>query len=266
MSRTFAFLSTAIFFAAPAVAVDVAVCGQIVPSREIGVLTGNLTCTGGYGVQLERGATLDLAGFTLDMSGDGPPLDVAVFCAFANGEHTKCRVTSSAGPGTISGDSSVYAGVFGDAVSLDNVVVDGFHSYGVYGDKRVLAEDTTVSNTTGTGIISSRRVRASRVTLVNNGSGIFARVVRVSAVDGSGNGDGIAASSSVVGEQVNLTAGTVGIRSLRSLRLRSSNVDGNGIDLASSRRPSVKETSCSISRQIIEGQISTSTWGSCPGE
>ncbi|MBM4268225.1 MAG: hypothetical protein FJ144_16705 [Deltaproteobacteria bacterium] len=76
--------------------ISVTACGTVVPAGETGVLSGNLTCTNAApAVVIQKGAALDLGGFTLMVSGPGSG-DDAIVC-----EDRKCTVESSATGGRI---------------------------------------------------------------------------------------------------------------------------------------------------------------------
>ena len=67
----------------------------------------------------------------------------------------------------------------------------------------------------------------------------------------------------LVGEGLELSGGGRGVRSFGRLRLRSSTIDGNTVDILAERRPKLQTTTCSVSRKIGGGSES---WGVCPGE
>jgi hypothetical protein len=251
-------------------AVDVTTCGQIVPRGQVGVLTGDLNCTTRFGVQLEERATLDLAGHTLSVTDDGQlPLNIAVFCASGPDLiHGSCRVLSSAAtPGVVAGDGAVYSGILGKRVRVENVDVDGFATYGIIGSHKTQLSGVSVSGVGDVGVVSTKKIKASEVTVQGNGQGIFAPVVRLENVSVNANDSFGISGLRVIGKEIEVTGNTPGILARRALRLRLSNVTGNTIDLLSSRRPSLRDTTCDVSRKIADdGSVSTESWGVCAGD
>src|SRR5262245_39427964 len=72
-------------------ALDITTCGATVPPNEIGVLQADLVCTGGYAVELQAGATLDLNAHTVTYGGGGAAVWPVVQCSGRS-----CTVRSSA--------------------------------------------------------------------------------------------------------------------------------------------------------------------------
>ncbi len=78
-------------------ALDVTACGQTVPAGQRGVLVADLTCPSGTGVSVAARATLDLAGHAI-AAGSAPAIE-----CLGHG----CTITSSGGPGEVSGTALV---------------------------------------------------------------------------------------------------------------------------------------------------------------
>ncbi len=90
-------MGTAATLTGTARGMDVTACGQTVPAGQHGVLVADLTCPSGTGVVVGRRATLDLAGHAIAARGAS-----AIECLGRN-----CTITSSGGPGEISGTSLI---------------------------------------------------------------------------------------------------------------------------------------------------------------
>src|ERR1051325_6028277 len=109
--RTFLLVAPLVLLSTAAAAVDITACNQTVPPGEVGILTADLDCgpsdvEDSYGVELENGATLDLAGHTIT----GPRY--AVSC------EKRCNVI---GPGTL---RNAFYGIWGESSSTRATVSD----------------------------------------------------------------------------------------------------------------------------------------------
>jgi len=211
------FLTVAAVLAAATVAraFDITTCYQTVQRGEEGVLQADLACdgSGGPNVDVERGGKLLLNGHTISggylgiatghgaggkaviegpgeitgASGDGNPYGCGISAL------SKTVVRNVSIRGNRCGISSYYE----FTVTLEGVQVtentdDGVSTAGSGpGGGRIKAEDTTVSNNGGTGILSPSIVTGRSLTVVGNGAGGVSGK-RVSLVDStlSGNGPG----------------------------------------------------------------------------
>jgi len=286
-----------------AIAVDIAACGAVVSAGDTGVLVADLDCTattqryctaacaaqglcGGFidqpctvnedcahgpcavvGVALERGARLDLAGFSIvDAPGDDP--SYGVMCN-VNGA---CTVT---GPGTVDGFSF---GVWGERIRVfDLLVSNGLE--GVFG-QRVVGGNLTATGHAWYGINGGVVRGLGPLHATDNvGYGIFA--LRLSAREGVtalGNGlDGVHAGfngrSRLVARNfvVQNNAGA-GIVADGGLLLIDSTVTGNngggaGIDVASLRPPGLRGTvTCGKSSMLSDEGFFGPPWGVCTND
>ena len=204
-----------VLLAGPAVAAppDVAVttCGQVVPPRTLGYLTGDLDCTGyqdsetDSAVTLNNRATLDLRGFTLT-GGD-----------FGVGCFQKCRdgVTNCVSP---------HCRIIGGGAIANSV------KQAVSGGRRIVVEGTTISGSP-IGFHNFTKVTLVGVTITSLSTRVCHAVDRVELKDST------------------VTGNAEGITAAKHIRLVGSTVTGNGpFDLSSPHRPKVKKGStCGIS-------------------
>jgi hypothetical protein len=262
MDKIVGILAALFLGTASAAAVSITECNQLVPRGEVGVLAGDLSCVGGVGVRLDPRATLDLAGFTIEMS-DVLGFEYAVGCAdFSGGlQYAGCTVTSSGSPGTLRGDGAASHGILGGNVRIQNVTIEGFGNYGIQATKKVLAESVTVSDAQQG--IRAEVVRAVDLTLTDNDTGVFAQRLRASQVSASGNIEGLVAIKGMRGDGISVSGSTNGLRVHRGLRLRSSTITGNTVDLRTGKRPRVTDVTCTVSQKITPPDES---WGVCSGD
>jgi hypothetical protein len=148
--------------------VAITTCGQTVPPHGVGVLSGDLDCTGFTGgiadaaVTLDKSATLDLGGFTLT----GGLFGVACYLTCEDGvsacsNGNRCTVRN----GTVTGATA--SGISGARVTVRNVTVTGSGENGVQGDN-VRVHDSTL-NGNGRYGASGYRVRLDNSTANGNG-------------------------------------------------------------------------------------------------
>jgi len=202
--------------AAAAKLVDVTACGQVVPKRTIGVLTGDLDCSSSdvEAVRLLNGAKLRLSGFTLTAN------RIGVLCENV----AVCRVS---GPGTIrrlavdpSPELGNYAVFSGRAVELrDGVTLENWQ-LGVFSGGVTILKDVVING------------------CVNGAIGWPVR-----AIDSTFSGNQYA----LIG-----AAGTSpgGQFSFGRVRVKDSTFSGNLVDLSSYGRPTLSGTTCSTSWRL----------------
>lgn len=167
MPRSIAVLGLLLSLATPAFAqptVPVTTCGQSIPAKAIGVLTGDLDCTGyaggDYAVVVGKRATFDLAGFTVTGAYTGA--GCVGLCPNGNG---LCFLQCSIKNGIIEGGD--YSGISGDRVAVENVTI----------------------RDCGRGIDGGRRVKVIGSTITDNElAGVLGRVISVEASTVTGNG------------------------------------------------------------------------------
>ena len=251
-------------FGTAAWAFDVTDCDQEVPEGEVGVLTTDLDCgsntvPGSYGVELERGATLDMQGHTITGA------QWAVYCPGPG----ICAVTSTTGtPGTITG---AEAGIWTPDTKL---VASNLHLVG---------NAYAISNNPKTTLI--------RVTFADNGFALTTRSLRATDVQitgscgagycfdlGKGRIEGLVTtdtgpSATVVQVSHSITMrfasmsgspGQLGVVA-RSIKIRDSVVTGHGIDLAS-RGLRALDVACDRSRRFGEDGLVIGTFGVCTND
>jgi hypothetical protein len=229
-------------------AVDVTACGTVVPERNVGVLQADLDCGAlPVGVTLLRGARLQLNGHVLSGGVRAVLADI-----------TKGRAWID-GPGTVAG---AEIGI------------------------------STPGSTRGRGA----GLHLTDVTLNGNGIGVFADRLRLTRVDAQGNNHGISANYRVKGDDVVASnnnrfgvwsaAGTIRMRRLTAtdngwfgviatqggrVALVDSTVTGNaaaygGIDISSSRRPSLRNVTCGLSSDSFSVFVTGTSWGVCASD
>lgn len=247
--------------------VDVTTCNQLVPRGETGVLRSDLTCDSQYGVQLDTGATLDLQGYTLTFNFNPAwPTAAAVYCATAvDLRHSRCRVIGSPG-GTGAVMGTARFGIFGDKVEVENVSVTGFYDWAVYGDKRTVLTDVSVTGCEHIAILARKRILAERVSATNSSSGIVGGKIKGTEISVSGNTDsGVASTKAVRLAQLTASGNGVGVWAGRT-RLEDSTLSGNGIDIASASKPRLELTDCATSRKLENDVATGETWGICTSD
>jgi hypothetical protein len=248
----------AVLLASNAHAFDIDRCGLAVPAGEVGHLVADLACPGSLeaGVYLEKGASLSLDGHSLLGDGDGK---FGVVCVGGS-----CTVT---GPGEVGFfESCITSGANGRKLTVSDV--EAHHcDYGIVAPK-IFATNVVAHHheewafgamtvMTGIGVTADDNSQwgfyGRRLTLVDsamrrNGShavnafGGF-KGTNVTFEDNLGAG--------VVGGRIkasNLTATgnqQGGVSAHPTLSLRDSTlIDNAGYDLASERRPHLKDTVC----------------------
>ena len=265
-------LATALLaVAAGARAMPLTACPTVVPAGETAVLVSDLACNVvGPSVTLQKGATLDLSGFVLTLSGT----DAGIECADG-----KCTVRSSVpggrivagGPGPV-GFGAVLAHVKSGrgAIVVRDLDIDvsppGFAESGGYavGKVSIDAQRVDVSNA-GDAALSAPRVKVSDALLTDNWIGIRGFAVTARRVATSGGGYGIAGVRARLREITVHGAFHNGVQAqdvvLRDSDATGNNVGGQGADIASIRRPRLVDTTCGTS-QVFEAAPGTS-WGVC---
>ncbi len=213
-------------------AAPVTACGQVVGDR--GVLVADLDCStrDGAAITLWKGARLDLGGFTLTAK------DIGVHC------DAQCEVR---GPGAIRRPA------YDPELDFFNGQGFGIRSFG-----RVRVRDVFLQHwNQGVWSLSSASVRGC--TILDGFNGAVGGPVSVADSGFTGNR----------GAGVRAYEGTRdGIHySFYACRVRRSTFAGNGVDIESYRRPSVKQTTCTTSDQLTIPSTpygGGDEWGICP--
>jgi hypothetical protein len=224
-------------------AVDITECGQVVPKNQVGNLVGDLDCTDPNSfitpphsiisaVELERGATLNLNGFSLvgPTLSEGPERS-GVFCRH------KCRVN---GPGTIMG--------FG---------------FGIQGrHKRITVTDVTINGATAGGL-SAFQLMARRCTITGNGGGVSGghsqRKFRIYDSEISDNDVVGVSGRKIILKNVIVTGnGKNGVSSDDGrVLVWDSVIIGNGVDCASPPPPGCRDLSGTSKKRLIRTLFGT---------
>jgi hypothetical protein len=271
--------------AVSAAAVDITTCGQSVADADIGILQVDLDCSAQAGVCVHRdfadqevacsaqsdcqpptsnpcaktavtlgaGAILQLNGHTITGAG--------VLCSDAG-------ICGVAGPGSI---LSAPVGVLArKKLIVAETTIDG----GVYGIVSRLGgailSNVTLTDNTSDGIWSWKgTIRANGVVATGNGgSGLYATLKPVVARDTTSSNNGGHGIDGYPSRGVNLTIEDnvgFGIVSEKGLSVRDSTITGNGLtygglDVASFRRPRVRNTVCDHS---VDRSGGAGNWGVC---
>lgn len=176
-------------FATPSASVAVTSCGQVVPPKTTGYLTGDLDCTGftglpagvdpfyqGAAVYLEYKSALDLRGFTL--TGGTRGVVCQNLCGKERCPASKCEVFS----GALAGGDDV--GLAGEQLTIHDVTVTGFttgiYSYGKSKLTRIHVTDSA-GNCVATGntvILDSSITGCGEIGVVGNGNRSGIRIKR----------------------------------------------------------------------------------------
>lgn len=175
--------------------VPVTACGQTVASGDRGYLTGDLDCTGdpggfyGGAIVLQRGARLDLRGFTLTAD----PAGTGVVCGESCGDDQpysickgSCKLTGSGG--VITGAS---VGVIGGSLDVRDVTITGCTT-AIGPLRRLILRDSTLTANTAWGILGSCKPKIIDSTITASGTGVntgFGVVLKGSSVTGNVHGD-----------------------------------------------------------------------------
>jgi len=269
-----------VFGGVAAAGINIDTCGQMIPDKEVAVLTTDLHCAAGStAVKLGSGATLNLNGHTIDV-----PDGWGVWCLPA----TRCSVVGGGTGGAFGeirgAETGVYlqsrarasinsvvirdcvtgveaedwrAGRVGASAELINVRITGSTGTGVRVG-RVKGENVIVTDNPGNGIAagSTSCLEAESLTVTRNATSATCDVVGCSGIDvGDLNARGLYVSDN---------AG-LGIHALTA-RLRSSAVVENRRagalrSLVISEAPNVRNVACDAS--FGWGSQSSVPWGVC---
>ena len=232
-----------------AYAVDITACGTVVPAHDVGVLQTDLDCgVLPVGVTLQRSARLDLNGHTLHGGVRGVLADFARGHAWVDG------------PGAVA-DADI------------GIVTTGGSSSGNQAELRLTDVDL---HDNGIGV-SADRLKLTRVTSQGNQHGFKANFhVKGTDVVASDNAKfGVWSGAGVV-KLKRLTAssnGWFGVIATQGGRvvLADSTVTGNAaglgdVDVASSRRPSLRNVVCGRSSDAFSVFITGTSWGVCASD
>jgi hypothetical protein len=218
--------------------VEITACGQVVGPGETGQLRADLECARRFpfgsstGVQLERGATLDMNGFTIRGDGTG----VGVACS-GTGERPTCHVN---GPGAITG---FWAGMNGGGCRF---VVRGVtlwgSTHGIFGPLACVLEtaDVHIIDNAGDGIWVTR-LRARNLTVSGNGGrGVVATRLYVRGLTATDNaGEGV----------LQLDSHPRSGRLVESM-LADNDAEGSGYDVAAGERLRLFAVQCGRSAKL----------------
>jgi hypothetical protein len=253
---------------------SVSTCGAVVPAGETATLTGDLDCGGASaGVTLGAGTTLAMNGFSIRHS-VGSAIDcIDGACTVVGG--TGSEIADCTGDGIVVSSPlrRIRRGLTVSDVRIHDCSVSGIEA-------PLAGVDATYVEVTGNGLhgVHAWRVRATGLVASGNafhGIQVRSKIV-ATGVTADANGvngiNGLEGRARVTGASIhdNVHAGIA----VRRLRLESSTVTDNnagasGIDLFIGRRPSVRDTVCGVSQQIIvtETQILIGpTWGVCAND
>ena len=144
----------------PAAAATLDACGQTLSGAL--TLSADLDCPDTFGVWIQGGGTLDLAGFTLTAQ-------LGVTC---RGEIAPCLVVSSV-PGDmivgVGGKSGAHGIDAWSSLRVEHVTVSGFGGHGVNSHGRVTIEGSVVTNNQTRGVFAGGDIRISNSTVSDNG-------------------------------------------------------------------------------------------------
>lgn len=225
------------YAASPLPEVAVTSCGQIVPKKTLGYLTGDLDCSGyvsadpdvldaKFAVTVGWKSKLDLRGFTITASEHG------VLCdnLRSQGKRTGCEVFG----GTVTGATQRGIGLAHGHVHDVTVTNNGI---GVYAYAKGGIEDVVVTDSTYTGIDAGKG-KVQRATVTNSGILGVVSGGRLAITDSTVTGSG-------------------------THPVCTSNPEDCG-DIASHRPPKVEDLVCGKSIGIGDG--APATWGVCAGD
>lgn len=249
LSATLALLAATSVQGASAL-VEVATCGQHVPTSAVGFLSADLDCAavgGSAAVFLGKGAKLDLRGFALTASGSvNVACEPVIYCSVDScfSKSGRCEVSN----GTLIGSSD--AAIVGGRVTIRHVTIKNHTSYAVLAQRRIDVSDCHIEN-------APFGLQANdRITIV--GSSMVVAAAQAKRVD--------LLSSSIT---LHPTEGVVGW----FVRLVDSHVTGNGTDpgcgttkicsdLSTHKKPKLDATStCDVSWK--ETADVPGSWGIC---
>lgn len=208
-----------------ALALDVTACEQIIGPNETGTLVADLTCSGPFltGVRLD-GGTLAMNGFTIRGNGRGTGTE----CTSLDGTgRPECTVV---GPGEVEG-FEIGIGGAGCTLTLDNVVVRG--------------------NALGVSLPLAGSLRATDVTVVDGGLGIWAQRLRGDRLTVRGNtGDGVNVNGTMRVRHLTATDNGVGVRARHGRLVDSSVLGSAGFDVVATGRLRLRRTTCERSGKV----------------
>ena len=245
-----------------AAATDVTTCGQEVAPGDIGVLVADLDCSAATdvlaAVLIRDRATLELNGHTVTApaGADGVVTDQS--------HHGAIK-----GPGTIRGGLTNVMSGYG-TLSLSDVTLEGASEGAVQSQPGSLVVTNVSVTSLGFGV-SARKIVASHLTVATvQHDCILGNILRGSDITVSGCATGVSLSGSARVTRLDARDNvTVGITA-RAVRLEDSVVTGNRflgapLDILTRRRPLLVNTSCDVSKQLVDGQIGA-TWGVCASD
>jgi hypothetical protein len=178
-----------------AVEVEVTTCGQTVPHGARGYLAADLDCTGNPGgffggaIVLERGAQLDLRGFTLT----GDAAGAGVVCGEPCGDQplsickSSCKIFGSGGAIVGTG-----LGIYGNSLDVHDVTITGCTT-AIGSLRRLTLRHATISANAAWGILApSCKPKIYDSTITDSGSGVnssYGVLLKHSNVTGNIYGD-----------------------------------------------------------------------------
>jgi hypothetical protein len=256
---------------------DVTACGQTVPAGNRAVLQTDRVCSDGdpafnAGVTIERAGRLDLNGHSITMVDDGGNL-AGVACT------SSCRVhNDSLNPARISGGANPpvrTVGVVGYAPRITNVEIEGFDN-GVQGH-RVTTSNVVISDCQRAGIEADRAtIIDTQISGCAGGVVVDLKAKGKDSIISANDSVGIEAGQMLNGSGLVITNnGSVGVDAIAGrnnhpgkIKLRSSQVTGHGVDLQSSRRPILRDTTCDTSERFDPEtfQSTGTSWGACAND
>lgn len=253
-----------------AIATDVTSCGQQIAAGEHADLTTDLDCSGAFGVELGRHATLELHGHTITM--DQPTAVAAVTCL--NG----CVVD---GPGTLvhpradlaTDDPVDGIRVFRGRLVASDLDISGFNE----GINTILAHagatisDVDAHDCSAIGI-AGHRLALANVTANDNGTvnattfqqygtGISGGAVKGQHVTATYNVEAGIAGARVTLTSALVTGSAIGVSGINHVKLTDSSVTGASVaDVRSAHEPKVVNTPCDHSSSTTPP---FTPWGVC---
>jgi hypothetical protein len=264
-------LTFCILGAAPAHSLDVTSCGTNIPEGQTGVLTTDLVCSslavGAFGVELEDRATLDLAGHTI--SG-------GIFGVTGHAQvNPRCRILSSAPGGAIVGT------LFGisdcQKTEVSDLAVIGATMQAIGGPHLVL---TNVTIRDGGEPITTASLTATNLVVTNNHGVMAMNRGTIRGLIATGN-TGAVFSGGIGGTfflrsfgPLRLTGATItgntgvgvtGVRvTLKNSTVTGNNPTGDGIDLLTTNRPRLINSTCGRSAEL--NRFLGASWRVCAND
>lgn len=261
-----------LLLASQAAAVDITACGTRVPALGTGVLQADLVCEFPSAVVLDPGATLDMNGHTISLSG---VLEWGIGAVHCEGD---CAVH---GPGEIVGR---FGGIqlqstIGRPARRLEVRDVGIRdaTFGIrdeYGFANVRATNVSVTNCRGAGFTVGKLAASNVVSSGNERGVVFIRSLKARGLTVSDNRERGIWGSTVVRSRlkaIDLVAtgnGSIGV-DVVSARLVDSTVTGNdsagnAIDVSTMARPRLVRSTCGHSFRNVPPDFGT--WGVCTGD